>query len=137
MLFAYHLDEVFAVVWPIQIAAFLMTCVRKSIITAGAWHYYYRYHPIIYIYSIPRVIPFDVSLGSPFVLLPTVSFEHSYFLSLSLPPPPPHTLTTSHPISLPLHSFNHHSTFCSLSLLSNYIVGPTVGWFHPATTPGK
>jgi hypothetical protein len=41
VLFAYHLDEVFAVVWPIQIAAFLMTCVRKSIITAGAWHGYY------------------------------------------------------------------------------------------------
>jgi hypothetical protein len=65
VLFSYHLDEVFAVVWPIQVAALLMTCVRKSIITAGAWHYYY-----------------------------------------------------------------------SLSLLSNYIVGPIAGYFNPATTPG-
>lgn len=29
------------VVLPIQIAALLMTMVRKSIISAGAWHYYY------------------------------------------------------------------------------------------------
>ncbi len=65
VLFSYHLDEVFAVVWPIQIAALLMTCVRKSIITAGAWHYYY-----------------------------------------------------------------------SLSLLSNYVVGPIAGYFNPAATPG-
>mmetsp|Transcript_23383 Transcript_23383/g.22524 ORF Transcript_23383/g.22524 Transcript_23383/m.22524 type:complete len:307 (+) Transcript_23383:260-1180(+) len=41
VMFSYHLDEVFAVVFPIQIAALLMTMVRKSIITAGAWHYYY------------------------------------------------------------------------------------------------
>ena len=51
------------VVLPIQIAALLMTMVRKSIITAGAWHYYY-----------------------------------------------------------------------TLSLLSNYIVGPVAGWFNPAGT---
>jgi hypothetical protein len=99
VLFSYHLDEVFAgygwnscripflrlshlsssfivefcnpnhdfnpyhslVVLPIQIAALLMTMVRKSIISAGAWHYYY-----------------------------------------------------------------------TLSLLSNYIVGPIAGWFNPA-----
>jgi hypothetical protein len=65
VLFSYHLDEVFAVVFPIQIAAVLMTCVRKSIMTAGAWHYYY-----------------------------------------------------------------------SLSLLTNYFVGPWAGWFNPAVTPG-
>lgn len=51
-----------AVVLPIQIAALLMTMVRKSIISAGAWHYYY-----------------------------------------------------------------------TLSLLSNYIVGPVAGWFNPAS----
>ena len=51
----------YAVVLPIQIAALLMTMVRKSIISAGAWHYYY-----------------------------------------------------------------------TLSLLSNYIVGPIAGWFNPA-----
>jgi hypothetical protein len=41
ILFSYRLDELFLVLFPIQIAAFLMTCVRKSIISAGAWHFYY------------------------------------------------------------------------------------------------
>ena len=34
-------EEAFMALFPIQVAAFLMTCVRKSIISAGAWHYYY------------------------------------------------------------------------------------------------
>ena len=34
-------EEAFMALFPIQIAALLMTCVRKSIISAGAWHYYY------------------------------------------------------------------------------------------------
>lgn len=59
VLFAYHLDEVFAVVWPIQIAAFLMTCVRKSIITAGAWHYYYRYGLRLILPVFPASSPFQ------------------------------------------------------------------------------
>ena len=41
VIFANHMDESFAVVFPIQIAALLMTCVRKSIISAGAWHNFY------------------------------------------------------------------------------------------------
>jgi hypothetical protein len=41
VLFAFKMDQLFAVLFPIQIAAFLMTCVRKSIISAGAWHFYY------------------------------------------------------------------------------------------------
>lgn len=41
VMFSYRLDEAFLVLFPIQIAAFLMTCVRKSIISAGAWHFYY------------------------------------------------------------------------------------------------
>mmetsp|Transcript_19955 Transcript_19955/g.28590 ORF Transcript_19955/g.28590 Transcript_19955/m.28590 type:complete len:211 (-) Transcript_19955:90-722(-) len=41
MFFCIGLDEAFLVLFPIQIAAFLMTCVRKSIISAGAWHFYY------------------------------------------------------------------------------------------------
>lgn len=57
----FTLHSCHAVVLPIQIAALLMTMVRKSIISAGAWHYYY-----------------------------------------------------------------------TLSLLSNYIVGPIAGWFNPA-----
>jgi hypothetical protein len=31
----------FMILFPIQIAAFLMTCVRKSIITAAGWHFWY------------------------------------------------------------------------------------------------
>jgi hypothetical protein len=41
VIFGVHMDEVFAVVFPIQIAALLMTCVRKSIISAAAWHNFY------------------------------------------------------------------------------------------------
>lgn len=41
VVFALYMDQVFAVVFPVQLAAFLMTCVRKSIISAGAWHLYY------------------------------------------------------------------------------------------------
>eukprot|EP01041_Mallomonas_annulata_P004732 gene4732-9400_t len=41
ILFAHSLDEPFLVLFPIQMAAFLMTCVRKSIISPGAWHVYY------------------------------------------------------------------------------------------------
>jgi len=41
IMFSYHLDEVFAVVFPIQMGALLMTMVRKSIITTGASHLYY------------------------------------------------------------------------------------------------
>ena len=35
------MSYVFMVLFPIQIAAFLMTCVRKSIITAAGWHLWY------------------------------------------------------------------------------------------------
>lgn len=41
MIFSYNLDSVFIVAFPIQISMFLMTLVRKSIITSGGWHFYY------------------------------------------------------------------------------------------------
>lgn len=34
-------SHVFMILFPIQLAAFLMTCVRKSIITPAGWHFWY------------------------------------------------------------------------------------------------
>ena len=34
-------DTLLMTAFPIQIAAFLMTCVRKSIMSATGWHYWY------------------------------------------------------------------------------------------------
>lgn len=41
MLFAKHVDVPFVVLFPIQIAAFLMTCVRKGVLSADGWHLLY------------------------------------------------------------------------------------------------
>jgi len=41
IIFSYNMDGVFAIIFPIQISMFLMTLVRKSIISSAAWHYYY------------------------------------------------------------------------------------------------
>lgn len=41
VLYSTELASAFLILFPIQIAAFLMTCVRKSIITSAAWHVYY------------------------------------------------------------------------------------------------
>lgn len=41
ILFVPSMDRPFAVLFPIQLAAFLMTMVRKSILTAGEWHVLY------------------------------------------------------------------------------------------------
>ena len=41
LLYSPELAPAFLILFPIQIAAFLMTCVRKSIITSAAWHGYY------------------------------------------------------------------------------------------------
>jgi len=41
IMFGHNIDTVFLVLWPIQIAAFLMTCVRKSILSSAGWHIYY------------------------------------------------------------------------------------------------
>lgn len=60
MIFSTGLDEAFLVLFPIQIAAFLMTCVRKSIITAGAWHFYYAF-----------------SLGLNYVICPLIIYSGS------------------------------------------------------------
>lgn len=44
-----YMSYVFMVLFPIQISAFLMTCVRKSIITAGGWHLWYSLSLILVI----------------------------------------------------------------------------------------
>lgn len=41
MLFARRLDVPFIVLFPIQFAAFLMTCVRKGVLAANGWHVLY------------------------------------------------------------------------------------------------
>jgi len=41
ILFAMNMNRAFAALFPIQLAAFLMTLVRKSILTAGEWHVAY------------------------------------------------------------------------------------------------
>lgn len=40
-LMRYSMSNAFMVLFPIQLAAFLMTCVRKGIITNQGWHIYY------------------------------------------------------------------------------------------------
>jgi hypothetical protein len=41
MLFCDSIDAAFMVLMPIQMAAFLMTCVRKGLLTSGGWHLWY------------------------------------------------------------------------------------------------
>lgn len=41
ILFSHNMDAVFLVVFPIQMAVFLMTLTRKGILSAGGWHYLY------------------------------------------------------------------------------------------------
>mmetsp|Transcript_16900 Transcript_16900/g.26184 ORF Transcript_16900/g.26184 Transcript_16900/m.26184 type:complete len:360 (+) Transcript_16900:54-1133(+) len=54
-------DEVFLILFPIQFAAFLLTLVRKNIISAGAWHFIYAfslglpYLYLLFVLTIPRV----------------------------------------------------------------------------------
>lgn len=68
ILFAVNMESVFLVLFPIQIAAFLMTCVRKSIISAAAWHYYYA-----------------LSLGMNYIVCPLVASYHSVCGTLFFP----------------------------------------------------
>ena len=41
LLFRDKMSYAFAILFPIQMAAFLMTCVRKGIITSAGWHFWY------------------------------------------------------------------------------------------------
>lgn len=41
LIFRNDMSYAFSILFPIQIAAFLMTCVRKGIITAAGWHFWY------------------------------------------------------------------------------------------------
>jgi hypothetical protein len=40
-IFAINIDRVFIIIFPIQIAMFLMTLAKKNIITSGGWHFWY------------------------------------------------------------------------------------------------
>lgn len=41
LIFRNDMSYAFSILFPIQIAAFLMTCVRKGIITSAGWHFWY------------------------------------------------------------------------------------------------
>lgn len=76
MLFVSGMDYPFVVLFPIQLAAFLMTMVRKSIITAGEWHILYGGSlGLNYLYALVRPTDNVVSpllywiLASTFVML--------------------------------------------------------------------
>lgn len=48
---------------PVQLAAFLMTCVRKSIMTAKGWHYWYMVSFVLALTSITNVVDLVINLG--------------------------------------------------------------------------
>ena len=48
---------------PVQLAAFLMTCVRKSIMSAKGWHYWYSFSFMLALSSITNVFDLIVNLA--------------------------------------------------------------------------
>ena len=48
---------------PVQLAAFLMTCVRKSIMTAKGWHYWYNFCFVLTFTSITNVGDFGINMA--------------------------------------------------------------------------
>uniref|UniRef100_A0A7S0HUI4 Uncharacterized protein n=1 Tax=Hanusia phi TaxID=3032 RepID=A0A7S0HUI4_9CRYP len=60
------LDSAFAIMFPIQLSTFLMTLVRKNLISGTSWHVWYA-----------------LSLGAVFA----IPISHSLRISLKLPPP--------------------------------------------------
>lgn len=68
--YATNIDQVFLMLFPIQIAAFLMTLVRKGLLSAGGWH-------LMYALSLGLNYVHGVSLGKhdapmPFLTLVTI-----------------------------------------------------------------
>jgi len=72
-IFAIDIDKVFIILFPIQIAMFLMTLAKKNIITSAGWHLWYSITLLInyYIPLYPNKFPYDI-------------YERIIFLSLSL-----------------------------------------------------
>lgn len=72
-IFATDIDRVFIILFPIQIAMFLMTLAKKNIITSAGWHLWYTIALLTnyYIPLYPNKIPYDI-------------YEKIIFFSLSL-----------------------------------------------------
>lgn len=72
-IFSMNIDRVFIILFPIQIAMFLMTLVKKNIITSGGWHLWYSIALFTnyYIPLYPNKFPYDI-------------YEKIIFFSLSL-----------------------------------------------------
>lgn len=73
MIFGYCIDGVFVVLFPIQISMFLMTLVRKSIISSGSWHFYYALSLLsVFVWNIHARIYNPMPWKGGFVLASTV-----------------------------------------------------------------
>jgi len=61
-IFAIDIDKVFSILFPIQIAMFLMTLAKKNIITSAGWHLWYIIALLInyYISLYPNKFPYDI-----------------------------------------------------------------------------
>jgi len=71
-IFAINIDRVFIILFPIQIAMFLMTLAKKNIITSGGWHFWYSmalitnyivplYSNKLYIDNFEKIVFFSLS----------------------------------------------------------------------------
>jgi hypothetical protein len=80
----YQLVEPFLILFPIQIAAFFMTLVKKGIMTTGGWHFYYAVSlGLNYIYSL--MIPFSLNYypvlaGSIFFCISRFRYRYNKYL---------------------------------------------------------
>jgi len=80
----YQLVEPFLILFPIQIAAFFMTLVKKGIMTTGGWHFYYAVSlGLNYIYSL--MIPFSLNyypvlVGSIFFCISRFRYRYNKYL---------------------------------------------------------
>jgi len=72
-IFAINIDRVFMILFPIQIAMFLMTLAKKNIISSAGWHLWYSISLLtnFYIPLYPNKFPYDI-------------YEKIIFFSLSL-----------------------------------------------------
>ena len=80
----YQIVEPFFILFPIQLAAFLMTLVKKGILSTGGWHFYYAlFLGINYIYSFN--IPFSrnyfpVLTGTTFFCICRFKYRYNKYL---------------------------------------------------------
>lgn len=79
ILFVRNMNRPFAVLFPIQLAAFLMTMVRKSILTSGEWHILYGGALALnYVYALYAV--YECTISSTLYWLLSISFIISRFV---------------------------------------------------------